>query len=134
MSLLGNSLVIRKLLTVAFLTFILAAPITIARAQKVEGKDRDRSQTMLSRIKDNLKKNYYDPAFHGMDVETRFKTASDKIKEAQSVGQIMGIIAQVLSDLDDSHTFFLPPSAVRRNRLWVDHDNDRRPLLHFFGR
>jgi len=120
MSLPVNSLAIRKLLTIAFLTFIVVAPFTIARAQKVESMDRDRGQIMLSRIKDNLKKNYYDASFHGMDVEARFKTASEKIKEAQSVGQIMGIIAQVLIELDDSHTFFLPPSrAVETDYGWT---------------
>jgi C-terminal processing protease CtpA/Prc len=120
MSLPGKSLATRKLLTSGIFTFLLAAPVTIARAQKVESTDRDRGQVMLSRIKDNLKKNYYDASFHGMDVEARFKTASDKIKEAQSVGQIMGIIAQVLMDLDDSHTFFMPPSrAVETDYGWT---------------
>ena len=100
------------LLTVAFFSFTLAGPAAVARAQKVESKDRDRGQVMLTRIKDQLKKNYYDPAFHGMDVETRFKTASEKIKAATSVGQILGTIAQVLMDLDDSHTFSCRPPAL----------------------
>jgi hypothetical protein len=39
---------------------------------------------MLERIKDELKKTYYDPNFHGMDLDARFKTASNKIKEAAS--------------------------------------------------
>ena len=112
MNLPGKSPVTRTLLTVALFSFTLAGPAAVARAQKVESKDRDRGQVMLTRIKDQLKKNYYDPAFHGMDVETRFKTASEKIKAATSVGQILGTIAQVLMDLDDSHTFFLPPARA----------------------
>jgi C-terminal processing protease CtpA/Prc len=44
-----------------------------------------------------------------MDLETRFKIADEKIKSATSLGQIFGIIAQALIDLEDSHTFFLPP-------------------------
>ncbi|HET8781971.1 MAG TPA: S41 family peptidase [Pyrinomonadaceae bacterium] len=67
---------------------------------------------MLRRIKDQLKKNYYDPKFRGMDLDARFKTAEEKIKTATSVGQIFGTIAQVLADLDDSHTFFIPPSRA----------------------
>ena len=106
----GKSPVSCKLLTITFFTFLLAGPVTIAQAQKVESKDRDRGQIMLSRIKDQLKKNYYDANFRGMDLENRFKTASEKIKTAQSVGQIFGTIAQVLIELDDSHTFFMPPS------------------------
>ena len=120
MSLPGKSPIIRKLLTIAFFTFLLAGPITIAHAQKVESKDRDRGQVMLSRIKDQLKKNYYDPGYRGMDLEARFKTASEKIKTDQSVGQIFGTIAQVLIELNDSHTFFMPPSrAVDTDYGWT---------------
>ena len=105
-----SSLMTERLLRVCLLTFMLLGSISVAPAQKVESKDRDRGQTMLSTIKDKLKKNYYDPNFRGMDIDTRFKAASDKIKEATSVGQIFGTIAQVLVELDDSHTFFSPPS------------------------
>lgn len=76
--------------------------------------DIGRGQEMLREIKDDLKKNYYDPTYHGMDVEARFKAADEKIKQAASVGQIFGIIAQVLLELDDSHTFFVPPQRASR--------------------
>jgi carboxyl-terminal processing protease len=104
----------KSLGAVALFALLLINPITIAQAQKVEDKDRDRGQVMLRMIKSELKKNYYDPAFRGMDVDGRFKIASDKIKEASSVGQIFGIIAQVLVELDDSHTFFIPPSRATK--------------------
>lgn len=64
---------------------------------------------MLDQVKNDIKKNYYDTAFHGVDLEARFKEASEKIKTAQSVGQMLGIIAQAVLDLNDSHTFFIPP-------------------------
>lgn len=105
-----------KIVIIASLAVLLALPIVVARAQdKVQDKDRDRGKIMLGRIKDQIKKNYYDPQYHGMDLETRFKTAEEKIKTASSVGQIFGTIAQVLIELDDSHTFFLPPSRAYSN-------------------
>lgn len=64
---------------------------------------------MLSIVKDDVKKNYYDPNYHGMDIEARFKVSDDKLKLATSIGQLWAIIAQTLVDLNDSHTFFLPP-------------------------
>lgn len=70
---------------------------------------RNRGVVMLQLVKDYLKEYYYDPAFHGMDVDARFKASEDKIKEATSLGQIVGIIAQTLTELNDSHTVFLPP-------------------------
>ena len=105
-----------KLITITFVVLAVLSPNTIAQAQKVEAKDRDRGQVMLSAIKDSLKKNYYDPNFRGMDVDARFKTAEDKLKQANSLGQVMTIIAQALMDLDDSHTFFVPPGRQNRTK------------------
>ncbi|MEK7829958.1 MAG: S41 family peptidase [Acidobacteriota bacterium] len=86
----------------------------IAEAQPDLNFQRERGRMMLKVIKDDLKKNYYDSTIRGMDIEARFKTADEKIKTAESVGQVFGIIAQVLLDLDDSHTFFLPPGRSNR--------------------
>lgn len=110
-----------SLLKIVSLTVVLLLPLVATRAQeKVQDKDRDRGQIMLRRIKDDLRRHYYDPKFRGMDVETRFKTAEDKIKTASSVGQIFGTIAQVLIELDDSHTFFMPPSrAYKTDYGWT---------------
>lgn len=77
--------------------------------QAVSSFDRERGRMMLNTIKDDLKKNYYDPGFHGVDVEARFKEADEKIKKAISLAQVFGSIAQFLIELNDSHTFFLPP-------------------------
>ncbi len=95
------------------------SPLPSFAQQSPSGFDKDRGRLMLNLIKDDLKKNYYDPTFHGMDVDARFKAADDKIKQAQSLGQIFGIIAQVLIDLDDSHTFFFPPGlSVKTEYGW----------------
>src|SRR5207248_960145 len=50
-----------------------------------------------------------DTKFHGMDLDVRFKAAEDKMKDAVNLGQVLGIVAQTLADLNDSHTFFVPP-------------------------
>jgi C-terminal processing protease CtpA/Prc len=98
----------------SFLTLsTVLAPTSLAQ-QPPSSLDRDRGNVMLRDIKDDLKKNYYDPTFHGMDIDERFKTAQGKIKEAGSLGQIFGIIAQTLIDLEDSHTFFVPPGRSSR--------------------
>ncbi|HEY9401104.1 MAG TPA: hypothetical protein VIQ24_00325 [Pyrinomonadaceae bacterium] len=70
----------------------------------------ERAQTMLNAIKGELKKNYDDPTFRGMDVDARFKVAEEKIKQATTLGQAFGAIAQALLDLNDSHTFSRPTS------------------------
>lgn len=78
-------------------------------AQSFDSIERQRAADMLKVAKDDLKKNYYDSSFRGIDVDARFKTAEEKLKQATSLGQALGIIAQALLELDDSHTFFVPP-------------------------
>lgn len=80
-----------------------------ANAQSLNAVDRDRGHSMLKVIKSEIKKNYYDPTFRGIDLEARFKTAEEKVDAAKSLGQVFGIVAQALLDFEDSHLFFLPP-------------------------
>jgi len=110
-----------KFLVVMSLASVFSASIPIGFAQeKALNEDRNRGKSMLRKIKDELKRNYYDPKFHGMDVDARFKEAEAKIDEARSLGQIMGIIATVLGELDDSHTYFIPPArALQTDYGWT---------------
>ncbi|MGH9872583.1 MAG: S41 family peptidase [Pyrinomonadaceae bacterium] len=85
-----------------------------AQTQKASGFDKQRGHDMVSTVKSDLKKNYYDPGFHGIDIDARFKQADEKINTATSIGHIFGIIAQALTELEDSHTFFLPPGRSAR--------------------
>ncbi len=109
----GASLTFATVL-IAGLCLIAPRALQSALAQPDLNFERERGRVMLRTIKDDLKKNYYDTGFHGMDVESRFSAADAKMKEAASVGQVFGIIAQALIDLNDSHTFFLPPGRANR--------------------
>jgi carboxyl-terminal processing protease len=84
------------------------------QAQKASDFDKARGHDMISQIKADLKKNYYDPSFHGMDIDARFRAADEKVNSATSIGHIFGIIAQALIELEDSHTYFLPPGRSYR--------------------
>jgi len=89
-------------------SFVLCgAPPTFS--QSFSSQDRDRGATMLKIIKDDISKHYYDPAFHGIDLDARFKLAESKIKLTKSNAEVFGVIAQVLLDFNDSHTAFIPP-------------------------
>jgi len=72
--------------------------------------NRSYGNGMLKGIKSDIKKYYFDPNFGGHDLEAQFKKAEDKISQAESLSQILAIIAQCLIEFDDSHTYFLPPS------------------------
>src|SRR5262245_15959345 len=90
-------------LTIAVL---LIAAFAEAQQPIASKTDRDRGQVMLSIIRNDIKDKYYDPSLRGIDLEARFNAANEKLKTATSNGQIMGIIAQMMLDLGDSHTFF----------------------------
>ncbi len=96
---------------------LLAVPILVSSAraqQQVNGFERDRWRDAMNLIKSDIKKNYYDPSYRGIDLDAHFKKAEEKMKQAQSVGQLFGIIAQALLEFDDSHLFFIPPGRASR--------------------
>jgi C-terminal processing protease CtpA/Prc len=76
--------------------------------------DRGNSLSMLKQIKEDLTKNYYDPTYHGVDVDKVFTEASERIKAAANVGEASAILADTLLRLDDSHTKFYPPERLTR--------------------
>ena len=67
-----------KISAFAFLVVLLSG--YQARSQSFSNRDRERGVTMLKTIKEDIRKNYYDPNFHGIDLDSRFKTADEKIK------------------------------------------------------
>jgi C-terminal processing protease CtpA/Prc len=74
--------------------------------------DRQRGEMMLDTMAHDLHEQYYDPTFHGVDLDAHIATAKQRVRAANSIGEIFGIVAQVAVDLDDSHTRFLPPARA----------------------
>lgn len=95
------------------LVILLAAGVS-AGQPRFDRVERQRVQQMLSSLKSEISKNYYDPTFHGIDLEQHFSAAHARLEQATSLGHALGILAQALLDFDDSHTFFLPPSQTTR--------------------
>lgn len=83
-------------------------------AQGLGKFDRDSAEAMLDAARDDLKKNYYDPTLRGVDIETKFKDAKERVRQATSRDQLIITVAQTLLDFDDSHTFFVPPSRAAK--------------------
>jgi carboxyl-terminal processing protease len=95
---------------------VLLAPLITQPAQppapRLSSFDRGNSLSMLKQIKEDLTKNYYDPAFHGVDVDRKVADAAERLKTAASAGEASAILADVLLQLDDSHTKFFPPERL----------------------
>jgi C-terminal processing protease CtpA/Prc len=103
-----------RTLTTALLTLgaLISLQVTAALAQGDIKFERERQAHILEVIRDDVKKNYFDPKLKGIDVEAKYSAAKERINAATNVGQMSAIIAAFLLDFDDSHLFFLPPGRT----------------------
>ncbi|MBO0723180.1 MAG: PDZ domain-containing protein, partial [Blastocatellia bacterium] len=65
---------------------------------------------ILDFINITLRENYYDPNYHGIDLDAHFKSFREKLKQSKSDQESMVILAASLLEFNDSHTVFLPPA------------------------
>ncbi|HXN19638.1 MAG TPA: hypothetical protein VN875_14975 [Candidatus Binatus sp.] len=94
---------------------IMAMPGTVLRSQQtMDAINLDRSRGILRDAYENVKKHYYDPKYHGLDIDARYHEFDAKIQKASSLSQAFGLVAGFLDGLNDSHTFFEPPSRPYR--------------------
>ncbi len=68
---------------------------------------------MLREIKSILSKDYYDPNFHGVNLDERFKLAEERVSALETYPQVYRAVAQVVVEFNDSHTNFYPPRMTK---------------------
>lgn len=78
--------------------------------QTMPANDLHKVRRMLSEAYETVRKNYYDPTFHGVDLEARFKDIDERLKTAPTMNAGLTLVAGFLQSLKDSHTYFLPPA------------------------
>ena len=84
--------------------------VPAAEAQRISKFDSERVLSMLDDVSKDIQKHYYDPKFHGVDWEATVRETKEKIKTAPSLNLGLAHLAAAVVSLNDSHTFFLPPS------------------------
>jgi len=95
---------------------VLLCAVCLAQIHLAQNVDfeRDRHKSILKLVKEDVKKNYYDPTFRGRDIEADYQKAVEKIGASTSIGQMTAIIAEFMVDFDDWHLFFLPPGKMNK--------------------
>ena len=93
-------------------TLVAVAPAT--SAAQMTSQEISRARKMLEYLRKDLHEIYYDSTFRGIDIDARARRADSAIQKAPNMNFALGILAQYLADLQDSHTFFLPPTKVAR--------------------
>ena len=102
-------------LVVALTLALLVSGMAIVRVSaQYDNLAQQRARQILQVLRDEIKKNYYDPKFHGIDVDTHFQAATERLAKATTWGQANGVIAQALLAFDDSHLYYVPPSRAAR--------------------
>jgi C-terminal processing protease CtpA/Prc len=93
--------------------FLLILPfvcrVTFGQEAPISSQERSIVETMLQDVKSDIKGSYYEPTFHGVDLDSRFKEATERVKTAKTYNQAIATVAWTLRPLNDSHTFLVPP-------------------------
>jgi C-terminal processing protease CtpA/Prc len=99
-------------LVVAVAVAAVVGAASAAPAQSIT-VDRQRGFQMLDQVREDLVQHYFDPGFGGVDLDALIDRARQRINTAQSLGEVLGLVAGVCLDLRDSHTKFVPPDRVQ---------------------
>src|SRR5271156_6800290 len=84
----------------------LAADVRSQAQQKLSKLEMELARAMLLQVKAAIEKNYYDPTFHGYDLDGRFKEADQKLNDATSFGMAVNVVGWAVEGLQDTHTRF----------------------------
>jgi len=85
-----------------------------AQQKPLSSLERGRTESMLAQMHSELKKSYYDPKFHGVDVDARYKEFQQRLGKAPTLGEAYRTVAAYLAGLNDPHTYFDPPQRSYR--------------------
>jgi C-terminal processing protease CtpA/Prc len=99
-----------KLILLILIT--VAALPSQAIAQKV---DRGTWEDVLRLVSADVQKNFYDPGMKGLDWTELTEQTRQRIDQAKSNGEMILAISMLLTKLQDSHTYFVPPPLTAQS-------------------
>ena len=102
------------LLASTFLTLSASLP---AQQPTLASTDLERAHLMLRQAHDDLRKDYYDPTFHGVDIDKLYSQFDERLNTSHSINETYRIIAAYTLSLKDSHTAFSPPPRQNSSTL-----------------
>jgi carboxyl-terminal processing protease len=89
----------------------MAAPLLAPaqQSQTINSLDLGKVQDILHAAYIDVKEKYYDPQYHGIDINARYREYNSKLGSAGSLNGGMTLVAAFLDGFKDSHLFFIPP-------------------------
>ncbi len=92
----------RFLTVFSLIALIILSPILLKNSL---AKDSQYSAT-LNEVWQEVDENFFDPKFNGVDWKQKRQEYESRVKQAQSIEEASGVINQMLSELNTSHTRF----------------------------
>src|SRR5258708_29146022 len=89
--------------------FVVAVKESARQEAPIDPRERHIIEIVLGDVVQDVKSNYYDPNYHGVDLDALFKEAKERVKAANTYNQALSTAAGVLTTLHDSHTSLIPP-------------------------
>lgn len=90
------------------LTLALGAAV-VASADDRATREIEIARAMHPRVWGEIRNDYFDPTFGGVDVAALEKATKERLATTKSLNETYAVIAQAVTNLGDSHTSFLPP-------------------------
>jgi carboxyl-terminal processing protease len=104
-----------RLVAIGLLMLLSEAQKTLAQQPaRLDSFQLARAHQMLRTVRDEIKKNYYDTKFHGVNLDEMYAKADRALDASASNTGAFLVIAEFVATLQDSHTFFVPPDRVSR--------------------
>ena len=101
---------------VALLTLAVSLCVSLPRVAHAQGSfpapERRKIQDILNVVRRQIDQKYYDSTFRGVNMPANYDSASAHIRDAISPDAALGAVAWYALQLNDSHTFFAPPSQT----------------------
>ncbi len=94
----------------AMLSFI-RGPV-LAQSPNFPAPERKKIEDMLDLVRKQVAEQYYDSTYGGVNLQATYDSASAHIRNAVGPDAALGAIAWFALQLNDSHTYFAPPSQT----------------------
>ncbi len=88
---------------------LIAAFTIIPKPSSGQSVQRGEWEDVLKQVSADVQKNFYDPGMKGLDWSALTDETRQHIRTSDNVGQMILAISSLLGQLQDSHTYFIPP-------------------------
>jgi len=110
----NSSLIVLYVFLILLAAFVVPVADSTGQEVPIDPQERHIVETVLGDVIQDVRSNYYDPKYHGVDLDALFKEAKERVKAAKSYNQALATVAWVLRQLDDSHTYLVPPRRAHK--------------------